>query len=115
MLFTPYRLGSLTLPNRIIMPPMTRSRSGPGNVPTELMAQYYAQRAAAGLIITEGTQVSQQGQRLHHAAQLWWQDRHGGQAKVRQLLGQLRAAAQQLPLLRVVALQKPAPMQRLLN
>ncbi|HXE20466.1 MAG TPA: alkene reductase, partial [Castellaniella sp.] len=44
------------------MPPMTRSRSGPGNVPTELMARYYAQRASAGLIITEGTQISQQGQ-----------------------------------------------------
>lgn len=62
MLFTPYRLGPLTLPNRIIMPPMTRSRSGLGNVPTELMARYYAQRASAGLIITEGTQISQQGQ-----------------------------------------------------
>jgi N-ethylmaleimide reductase len=62
VLFTPYRLGPLTLPNRIIMPPMTRSRSGPGNVPTELMARYYAQRASAGLIITEGTQISQQGQ-----------------------------------------------------
>lgn len=62
MLFTPYRLGPLTLPNRILMPPMTRSRSGPGNVPTALMAEYYAQRASAGLIITEGTQVSQQGQ-----------------------------------------------------
>ncbi|UXY14046.1 alkene reductase [Chitiniphilus purpureus] len=62
MLFTPYRLSGLTLPNRIVMPPMTRSRAGAGNVPTALMAEYYAQRASAGLIITEGTQISQQGQ-----------------------------------------------------
>lgn len=47
-LFTPYRLGSLHLPNRIVMPPMTRSRAGAGNVATPLMAAYYAQRAAAG-------------------------------------------------------------------
>ncbi|WMT13033.1 alkene reductase [Serratia fonticola] len=62
MLFTPYRLGNLELPNRIVMPPMTRSRAGAGNVPTALMAEYYAQRASAGLIVTEGTQISQQGQ-----------------------------------------------------
>lgn len=62
MLFSPYDLGALTLPNRIVMPPMTRSRAGAGNVPTPLMAEYYAQRASAGLIISEGTQISQQGQ-----------------------------------------------------
>ncbi len=62
MLFTPYRLGDLELPNRIVMPPMTRSRAASGNVPTTLMAEYYAQRASAGLIVTEGTQISQQGQ-----------------------------------------------------
>ncbi len=62
MLFTPYRLGTLELPNRIVMPPMTRSRAASGNVPTALMAQYYAQRASAGLIVTEGTQITQQGQ-----------------------------------------------------
>lgn len=62
MLFTPYRLGNLELPNRIVMPPMTRSRAASGNVPTALMADYYAQRASAGLIVTEGTQISQQGQ-----------------------------------------------------
>ncbi|TAM88287.1 MAG: alkene reductase [Candidimonas sp.] len=62
MLFSPYRLGPLELPNRVIMPPMTRSRSARGNVPTALMAAYYAQRASAGLIVTEGTQISQQGQ-----------------------------------------------------
>lgn len=62
MLFTPHQLGELVLPNRIVMPPMTRARATSGNVPTELMAQYYAQRASAGLIVTEGTQISQQGQ-----------------------------------------------------
>ncbi len=62
MLFTPYRMGALTLPNRIVMPPMTRSRAAAGNVPTPLMAQYYAQRASAGLIVSEGTQISPQGQ-----------------------------------------------------
>lgn len=62
MLFTPYCLGHLELPNRIVMPPMTRSRAASGNVPTGLMAEYYAQRASAGLIVTEGTQISQQGQ-----------------------------------------------------
>ncbi|GAA3606972.1 alkene reductase [Gibbsiella greigii] len=62
MLFTPYRMGDLTLPNRIVMPPMTRSRAGAANVPTALMADYYAQRASAGLIVSEGTQISQQGQ-----------------------------------------------------
>ncbi len=60
-LFTPYPLGPLTLPNRVIMAPMTRNRAGPGQVPTELMATYYAQRASAGLIITEATQASLQG------------------------------------------------------
>lgn len=62
MLFDSYKLGQLTLPNRIVMPPMTRSRAGKGDVPTAEMAKYYAQRASAGLIITEGTQISPQGQ-----------------------------------------------------
>ncbi|BAW00375.1 alkene reductase [Lysobacter enzymogenes] len=62
MLFTPHRIGALDLPNRIVMPPMTRSRAGRGEVATELMAQYYAQRAGAGLIVSEGTQISRQGQ-----------------------------------------------------
>ncbi len=60
-LFTPFQLGPLTLPHRVIMAPMTRNRAGEGQVPTELMATYYAQRASAGLIITEATQASLQG------------------------------------------------------
>ena len=62
MLFTPYKLEQLALNNRIVMPPMTRTRSAQGDVPTDLMAAYYAQRASAGLIISEGTQISRQGQ-----------------------------------------------------
>jgi len=60
-LFTPVYLGAIEAPNRIIMAPLTRMRAGPGRVPTALMVKYYAQRAAAGLIITEATAVSQQG------------------------------------------------------
>ncbi|MDL5037781.1 alkene reductase [Comamonas resistens] len=61
-LFKPYSMGGLELPNRIVMPPMTRSRaSQPGDVPSALMAEYYAQRASAGLIISEGTWISPLG------------------------------------------------------
>ncbi|WP_299875598.1 alkene reductase [uncultured Cocleimonas sp.] len=62
-LFQPIKLGNLALKNRIVMPPMTRSRATqPGNVPNDLMAEYYSQRASAGLIISEGTQISALGQ-----------------------------------------------------
>ncbi len=60
-LFTPVRLGALVAPNRIVMAPLTRMRAGPGRLPTSLMAEYYGQRAAAGLIINEATAISQQG------------------------------------------------------
>lgn len=59
-LFDPLRLGSLTLPNRVLMAPMTRGRATEEGLPTPLMAEYYAQRASAGLIITEGVHVSPQ-------------------------------------------------------
>jgi N-ethylmaleimide reductase len=59
-LFSPWRLGHRELPNRIVMSPMTRNRA-PGNVPNDLMAAYYGQRAGAGLIITEGTSPSPNG------------------------------------------------------
>ncbi len=62
-LFDPIQLGALELPNSIIMAPLTRMRSKqPGNIPWQLNAEYYAQRASAGLIISEATQVCQQGQ-----------------------------------------------------
>jgi len=61
-LFTPLTLGDLTLPNRIVMAPLTRNRAHPdGDVPYALHVKYYAQRASAGLIITEGTQISPEG------------------------------------------------------
>jgi N-ethylmaleimide reductase len=62
MLFKSYSLGNISLKNRIVMPPMTRSRAAKGDVATDLMAEYYSQRASAGLIISEGTQISKQGQ-----------------------------------------------------
>ncbi|MCL2894541.1 alkene reductase [Brenneria tiliae] len=60
-LFSPYRLGDLTLKNRLVMAPMTRSRAVQNNVPNPLAATYYAQRATAGLIVSEATQISPQG------------------------------------------------------
>lgn len=60
-LFSPVSLGRIELNNRIVMAPMTRSRAGEGDVPTDLMVEYYRQRASAGLIITEGTQPSADG------------------------------------------------------
>jgi N-ethylmaleimide reductase len=61
-LFEPYALGGITLANRVVMAPLTRNRAAEGLVPSELAAEYYAQRASAGLIITEATQVSKQAQ-----------------------------------------------------
>src|ERR1700676_3456856 len=75
-LFSPYRLGDVELGNRLVMAPMTRSRAAKGNVPSPMAPTYYAQRAAAGLIITEATQVSPQGvgyirtPGIHSAAQV---------------------------------------------
>jgi N-ethylmaleimide reductase len=60
-LFTPLELGDLTLPNRIVLAPLTRNRAGAGNVPQTMNATYYGQRASAGLIITEASQISPQG------------------------------------------------------
>jgi N-ethylmaleimide reductase len=60
-LFSSYRFGPLELKNRIVMAPMTRNRAGKLNEPTELNARYYEQRASAGLIVTEASQISPQG------------------------------------------------------
>lgn len=61
ILFRPIQLGALSLPNRIVMPALTRMRAAPGSVPTSLNAEYYGQRASAGLNITEATAISVQG------------------------------------------------------
>ncbi len=66
-LFDALPLGDITLPNRVIMAPLTRMRTQqPGNIPYALNAEYYAQRASAGLIISEATQISPQGQGYPH-------------------------------------------------
>jgi N-ethylmaleimide reductase len=61
-LFTPLKAGDFVLPNRVVMAPLTRNRAGAGNVPNALNALYYAQRASAGLLISEASQISATGQ-----------------------------------------------------
>jgi N-ethylmaleimide reductase len=61
-IFGTYAIGNVTLANRIVMAPMTRNRASEGEIPNDLMATYYAQRSSAGLIITEASQISPQGQ-----------------------------------------------------
>ena len=60
-LFTPYQAGAVRLPNRFVMAPLTRGRAGADRIPKAIMAEYYAQRATAGLIVTEATAISPQG------------------------------------------------------
>ena len=81
-LFEPYVLGSLTLSNRIVMAPLTRNRAGGGFVPGDLAAEYYAQRASAGLIISEATQISQQGQGYQDTPGIYTQAQIDGWRKV---------------------------------
>ncbi len=61
-LFDPIRVGAIAAANRIVMAPLTRNRAGAGRTPTPLMVTYYEQRASAGLIVSEGTQISAEGQ-----------------------------------------------------
>lgn len=70
-LFDPIRLGSLDLPNRILMAPLTRARATRAHVPTPIMAEYYAQRSGAGLIISEATGISQEGLGWPYAPGIW--------------------------------------------
>jgi len=70
-LFDPVEMGALSLPNRIIMAPLTRGRATRGAVPTAMMGEYYAQRAAAGLIISEATGISREGLGWPYAPGLW--------------------------------------------
>jgi N-ethylmaleimide reductase len=79
VLLAPFTLGDLQLKNRIVMAPLTRTRAAnPGKVPTELMAEYYAQRAGAGLIITEGTFVSEQAQGWYGAPGVYTAEQAAG-------------------------------------
>jgi 2,4-dienoyl-CoA reductase-like NADH-dependent reductase (Old Yellow Enzyme family) len=77
-LFDPLRIGDLTLPNRIIMAPLTRSRAGDERVPNALMAKYYAERASAGLILTEATSVTPQGLGYAATPGIWSQEQVEG-------------------------------------
>ncbi|HQT64547.1 MAG: alkene reductase [Acidocella sp. 20-57-95] len=70
-LFDSLKLGDITLPNRIIMAPLTRARAGAQRMPNELMAQYYAERATAGLIISEATSVTPMGVGYADTPGLW--------------------------------------------
>jgi 2,4-dienoyl-CoA reductase-like NADH-dependent reductase (Old Yellow Enzyme family) len=70
-LFDPLTVGSLTLPNRIVMAPLTRGRAGREGIPKALMAEYYQQRASAGLIISEATGISREGLGWPSAPGLW--------------------------------------------
>ena len=70
-LVDPIRLGAIDAPNRILMAPLTRARATAEHVPTPIMAQYYAQRAGAGLIISEATGISRQGLGWPYAPGLW--------------------------------------------
>ena len=81
-LFESYALGAITLSNRIVMAPLTRNRAGAGLVPSEHAAQYYAQRASAGLIITEATQVSRQAQGYQDTPGLYTPEQIAGWQKV---------------------------------
>jgi N-ethylmaleimide reductase len=81
-LFEPYTLGSLTLSNRIVMAPLTRNRAGEGFIPSEHAATYYSQRASAGLLISEASQISQQGQGYQDTPGIYTQAQIEGWQKV---------------------------------
>src|ERR1700692_4574884 len=82
-LFTPYQMGDLDLPNRIVMAPLTRMRAqSHDHVPTTLQAEYYAQRASAGLIIAEATAISSEGFGWANTAGLWSEEQVRGWGRV---------------------------------
>jgi N-ethylmaleimide reductase len=82
-LFEPFKLGPITLPNRLVMAPLTRNRAvPPGMVPSPLATDYYGQRASAGLLITEASQVSQQGQGYQDTPGIYSKEQVEGWRKV---------------------------------
>src|SRR6201996_3936880 len=82
-LFEPFKLGPITLPNRLVMAPLTRNRAvPPGMVPSPLAIDYYGQRASAGLLVTEATQVSQQGQGYQDTPGIYSKEQIAGWKKV---------------------------------
>ena len=81
-LFEPVALGELTLPNRIVMAPLTRSRAGKTRTPNKLMQEYYSQRASAGLILTEATSVSPMGVGYEDTPGIWNDEQVEGWAQI---------------------------------
>lgn len=82
-LLTPLKMGDVKLANRIVMAPLTRCRTAePDNIPTEVNAEYYAQRASAGLIVSEATQISRSGQGYAGSAGLYTDAQEAGWKKV---------------------------------
>jgi 2,4-dienoyl-CoA reductase-like NADH-dependent reductase (Old Yellow Enzyme family) len=77
-LFDPLRIGALTLPNRIVLAPLTRARAGISRTPNALMAQYYTQRASAGLILSEATSVTPQGVGYADTPGIWSKEQVAG-------------------------------------
>jgi N-ethylmaleimide reductase len=81
-LLEPFKLGAKTLPNRLVMAPLTRNRALEGLVPNPLAVEYYGQRASAGLLISEATQVSQQGQGYQDTPGIYSKEQIAGWRKV---------------------------------
>jgi N-ethylmaleimide reductase len=81
-LFEPFKLGLITLANRLVMAPLTRNRAVAGLVPNPLAIEYYGQRASAGLLITEASQVSQQGQGYQDTPGIYSKEQVAGWRKV---------------------------------
>ncbi|MDF0543964.1 alkene reductase [Sphingobium sp. H39-3-25] len=81
-LFSPYTLGKITLTNRAVMAPLTRNRAGAGLVPSEFAADYYSQRAGAGLVITEATQISKGAQGYQDTPGLYTPEQIAGWRRV---------------------------------
>src|SRR5271155_2764521 len=81
-LLEPYKLGPITLPNRFVMAPLTRNRAVAGLVPNPLAIEYYGQRASAGLLVTEATQISQQGQGYQDTPGIYSKEQVAGWKKV---------------------------------
>src|SRR5436853_3663481 len=81
-LFEPYKLGPITLPNRLVMAPLTRNRAVAGMVPSPLAVEYYGQRASAGLLISEASQISQQGQGYQDTPGIYSREQVTGWRKV---------------------------------
>ena len=81
-LFQPLQMGALTLPNRIVMAPLTRCRSSAGRVPNELMAEYYAQRSGFGMILTEATSVDAMGVGYPDTPGIWSEEQVAGWRRI---------------------------------